>query len=114
MFRSFATQKRNRYWINEGLLKVQIDGEIYSIAQPILQIIDAYVDVKRVAFEGFIQDCERMAALGDSDPDAVEAFIRELVRPAADARVFEIVSFAILKPFYKKHGDVLGVVPGRN
>lgn len=90
----------NRYWINENLLKVWINDTLFQLAPSIIQIIDAYVEAKRDSFEAFIKDCERLQSVQTDAPDEVREFIRDLLRPNVDARVFEIVSYAILKPYY--------------
>ena len=90
----------NRYWFNENLLLVDIEGEPINIAKALLAVIDAYVAAKKSAFEGFIAACQKMAKLDESEHSQVQAFVMGLVQPNVDARVFEIVSFAILKAHY--------------
>lgn len=91
---------KNRYWINENLLKVQIDAETFNIARAVLKIIDEYVKAKRTSFEAFIQTCEQLKTIAEENDQSVEKFIVDLLAPNVDARLFEIVSFAILKYFY--------------
>ncbi len=90
----------NRYWINENLLKIIVDGMTYNIAQPIIEIIHLYIEAKRSAFEKFIETCERLKNVAVEDNLTVEEFISELLAPNVDARIFEIVSYAILKFYY--------------
>lgn len=90
----------NRYWINENLLKVPVADIAYQIAPAIARIIDAYVEVKRDSFESFIKDCERLENIQSNAPEEVRAFVHDLLRPSVDARIFEIVSYSILKPHY--------------
>lgn len=97
--RDVATQ---RYWIQEDLLLVQIrrkDGkdERVNIAPAIIQIIDAYVATKRAAFEGFIQACRQISELATREPEQAMDFVVKQLQPNVDARVFEIVSYAVLK-----------------
>ncbi len=94
----------SRYWINENLLTVAVDELTYMIAPAILRIIDAYVAMKQDAFESFIRACERLHTIQSDRPEAAQNFIVDLLRPNIDARIFEIVSYAILKPYY---GDKL-------
>lgn len=94
-----------RYWIQEDLLLVQIrrkDGvdEIFNIAPAIIDIIDAYVATKRAAFEGFLETCRQIADLGKKDPQHATEFVFQQLQPTVDARVFEIVSYAVLKAKY--------------
>ncbi|MDE2786565.1 MAG: restriction endonuclease [Chloroflexota bacterium] len=90
----------NRYWINENLLIVEADSKKYNIAGPVIAIIDAYVDAKRDSFERFITQCERLRDIQEESPEKVREFISSLVQPDVDARIFEIVSYAILKCYY--------------
>ena len=89
-----------RYWINEHLLKVTIRKRTYNLARIIISIIDAYIEAKKDAFESFMADCKRMISLQKRDPEQIRDFIRSRLAPNVDARVFEIVSYAILKQFY--------------
>jgi hypothetical protein len=90
----------NRYWIAEGLLLVKAGEGEYNIAKVVMEIIEAYIEEKQRAFSGFIKDCERIAQLQDKKPGEARDFIASLLKPNIDARVFEIVSFSILKRFY--------------
>jgi len=97
--RDVATQ---RYWIQEDLLQVEIrhkDGrdQTYNISRAIIDIIDTYVATKRAAFEGFLEACRQIAELGKQDPKEAINFVVQQLAPNVDARVFEIVSYAVLK-----------------
>jgi len=89
--------KTNRYWFNENLLKIKVDGKDYNLAEAIIQIIDAYVETKKGAFEKFIRFCESAQKLAEKE---VIDFIGSLAEPTVDARVFEIISYSILKYYY--------------
>ena len=91
-----------RYWINEQLLKVTIANKTYNISLSIIAIVDAYIIAKRTSLELFLADCERLQQAENQagNEDEVLAFIKGLLRPNVDARIFEIVSFAILKHYY--------------
>ena len=89
--------KTNRYWFNENLLKIKVDAKDYNLAEAIIQIIDSYVETKKGAFENFIQFCESAQKLPEKE---TIDFVGRLVEPTADARVFEIVSYSILKYYY--------------
>jgi hypothetical protein len=89
-----------RYWINENLLKIRIGSKTTNIAPTILRIVEAYIGVKKNAFEQFLQDCEGMLGIEQADPEQVREFVVGRLQPNVDARVFEIVSYAILKEFY--------------
>lgn len=93
----------NEYWINENLLLISVNGQVFNIAESIIAIIDAYVEAKQSAFHAFIADCEQMQTVSEKSPDDVRDFLYNLLRPTVDARIFEIVSFAILKLYY---GDI--------
>lgn len=89
--------KTNRYWFNENLIKAEISGKKFNLAKTIIQIIDAYVEAKKDSFEKFIKFCVSAKKL--KEKELIE-FINSLVMPNIDARVFEIVSYCILKYYY--------------
>ncbi len=93
----------NRYWINENLLKVRVHRNTYNLAPAILGIIERYITTKQIAFRQFIQTTERLKSVSAEEDNLVREFISSLLAPNADARVFEIVSYAILKFYY--HGQ---------
>jgi hypothetical protein len=100
----------SRYWFNEGLLKFAPDARVQiNLAPAVIEIIDAYVQAKRDAFDSFLVTCQRLA---DIDAGASEAerrdFIASLLAPEIDARIFEIVSFAILKAHYAAQSVWIG------
>jgi len=90
----------NRYWINENLLKVKVNRSLLNIAVPAKEIIDAYIEARKKAFSDFMTYCQEMMRIHEQDPQKAVEFIRGLLRPNVDARVFEIVSYAILKEYY--------------
>lgn len=90
----------NRYWINENLLKVKVGNREYNLASVIIEIIDAYTRTKQDAFQRFIKACEELQEIESSKPEKVIEFISSLLEPNIDARLFEIVSYAILKFYY--------------
>lgn len=97
--RDVATQ---RYWIQEDLLHVVVrdksgKDKVFNIAPAIIDIIDEYVATKRAAFEGFLETCRKIAELGKQDPKQAIDFVIEQLAPNVDARVFEIISYAVLK-----------------
>ena len=89
-----------RYWINEHLLKITVGRRNFNLATTVLKIIDAYIEAKKDAFESFMADCKRMITLQEQDSDQIYNFIKSRLDPNVDARIFEIVSYAILKQFY--------------
>jgi hypothetical protein len=93
--------KTNRYWINENLLKVSIGEENYHIAHIIIEIIEAYIETKKDAFQNFIKVCEELQSIEYQQTKKVAEFVLGLLAPNVDARLFEIVSFAILKNYYQ-------------
>lgn len=97
-------QTERRYWINERLLVVEVktNGEKRSIniAKAVIKIIEKYIKVKKFAFEKFIETCKGIAALSSANPQGALKFVEDQLQPNVDARIFEIVSFAILKVHY--------------
>lgn len=98
IMRNLETQ---RYWFNENYLKIKVGNVSINIATDIIHIIDAYVAVKQDSFKIFIDQCQQLQVIEDKEPDKVKSFILSLLAPNVDARLFEIVSYAILKFFYR-------------
>lgn len=94
-------QSTNRYWINQNLLLISVGDTSYDLAETIIEIIDEYVRTKQDAFSRFVRTCQDLQTLQDTSPEAVVGFIKSLLEPNVDARLFEIVSYSILKHFYK-------------
>ncbi|MEH1867622.1 MAG: restriction endonuclease [Nostoc sp.] len=92
--------KTNRYWINENLIKISVGLTQINIAEAVRDIIDAYIKARRDAFNSFLVYCQQMIDIQQREPLRAVEFIRGLLRPNIDARVFEIVSYAILKEYY--------------
>lgn len=89
-----------RYWINENLLKITIGETNFNIAKAIIEIIDEYAKTKQDAFQRFVKSCEELQEIGKTTPEKIEDFVIGLLAPNVDARLFEIVSYSILKYFY--------------
>lgn len=94
IIRDLETQ---RYWFNENYLKIKIGKRKINIAQDIINIIDRYVEVKQGDFKRFIEQCEKLQEIESCDQTTIIAFIQSLLDTSADARLFEIVSYSILK-----------------
>lgn len=92
----------NRYWINENLIKVFIAKKEHNIAVQVIQIIDEYVKTKRSSFKRFIASCLELQEIEKEKKVKVQEFIKSLLQPAVDARLFEIVSYSILRSHYKE------------
>lgn len=90
----------NRYWINENLLKITDQRKTVNIARSVIAIVDCYIETKQSAFRTFIETCEKLQAIADEKDVAVSEFIKSLLSPNSDARIFEIVSYSILRYFY--------------
>lgn len=93
-------QATNRYWINEHLLNVKVDKSTINISKSIIEVIDEYVTVKQDAFQRFVASCEALQDIDSSESTKVKEFIIGLLAPNVDARLFEIVSYSILKYYY--------------
>ncbi len=104
----------NRYWFNENLLKIQIGQESYNLAAAIIEIIDQYAKTKQDAFQRFIQTCEELRTIEkNAQQEQVIAFIMGLLAPNVDARLFEIVSYSILKFYYRDQVIFWGYDPDK-
>ena len=90
----------NRYWINNNLIKIKVSGKTYNIASALIEIINEYTKTKKNAFEQFVQACLELQEIQNKNPKEAENFILSLLAPNVDARLFEIVSYSILKYYY--------------
>lgn len=97
-----------RYWINENLLKIKVGKTNFNIAIVIIEIIDEYAKTKQDSFQRFVKSCEELQKVGKTTPIKVEEFIIGLLAPNVDARLFEIVSYSILKYFYHDQQIIWG------
>jgi len=77
-----------------------LDGRTYNIAKSIKTVIDVYVDARKKEFIEFMGYCEEISRIRKEEPQKVVDFIKNLLRDDVDARIFEIVSYAILKEYY--------------
>lgn len=98
----------NKYWINENLLKIKVGRSNINLAQAILEIIEEYSRVKQDAFHRFVKSCEELQKIEKKAPKKVEEFIINLLAPNVDARLFEIVSYSILKFYYHDQQIIWG------
>lgn len=89
-----------RYWINENLLLIKTDAKTYNIASVIIEILDKYVETKQDAFKKFVSQCRKLQQTESTNLSEALAFLNSLMTPDMDARLFEIVSYAILKRTY--------------
>ncbi len=90
----------NRYWVNDRLLKMKVGNRELNLAPAIKEIIEAYIEARQSAFNEFMRYCQQLIGVEESGPAHATEFIRGLLRPNVDARIFEIVSYAILKQYY--------------
>lgn len=93
-------QETNKYWVNDSLLWIDVNGKRYNIAEAILAIIDEYIKTKQDSFVRFINQCKQMQTVEHKKKERIKAFILGLLAPNVDARLFEIVSYSILKFYY--------------
>lgn len=93
-------QETNRYWVNDSLLWIDINKKRYNIAEAVIAIINEYIKTKQDSFVRFINQCQQMQTVVGNDKDGIKNFILGLLAPNVDARLFEIVSYSILKFYY--------------
>ena len=79
---------------------MKIEKKEYNIASVIITIINKYIETKQEAFKNFVSQCHQLQKAKDIKAENINAFIFSLLNPNMDARLFEIVSFAILKRLY--------------
>lgn len=101
-------QATNRYWINENLLNIKVGKSNFNIATSIIEIINEYTKTKQDAFQRFVKQCEALQDIENTKPEQVEEFIIGLLAPNVDARLFEIVSYSILKFHYHDQTIIWG------
>ncbi|MFZ2419467.1 MAG: hypothetical protein WAW22_13225 [Smithellaceae bacterium] len=89
-----------RYWINRKLVVLSLGKKTFDIAKAVIEIINAYAKTKQASFASFIKTCEELRDISKQKHDKVETFVLGLLAPNVDARIFEIVSYAILKYYY--------------
>ncbi len=97
-----------RYWINENLLIVSANKEKFNIAKATIKIINKYIETKKNAFDSFIKTSKEFKTIESEQPKKVKEFILSLIEPNIDARIFEIVSYSILKNDYKEQSIFFG------
>lgn len=93
-------KETRRYWFNERLLMFQVNTSDINIAESVKEIIEAYVETRQDSFKKFLEDCQKITQISENDISEAANFIQELLKPNVDARIFEIVSYAILKEYY--------------
>jgi len=101
-------QATNRYWINENLLKIKIGKSNLNIATTIIEIINEYTKTKQDDFHRFVIQCKTLQDIENTTPEKVEEFIIGLLAPNVDARLFEIISYSILKFYYHDQNIIWG------
>jgi len=104
-------QSESKYWINETLLKLTIDSKEINLAQAIIEIVNEYIKSKQDSFQRFVKACEELQNLEDEKTDNIIEFIASLLAPNVDARLFEIVSYGILKYYYHDQKIIWGFEP---
>jgi hypothetical protein len=100
--------KTNKYWINENLLKLSIGEQTINIAECVIEIINEYIYQKQISFKNFINTCSELQSINEKDYHKGQEFVTGLLEPNVDARIFEIVSFSILKNFYSDTSIIWG------
>ncbi|WP_288799471.1 hypothetical protein [uncultured Fibrobacter sp.] len=93
-------RETQRYWINENYLKINVNGKKINIARDIIEIINIYIETKKESFSRFIEQCKKLQNIQNENDTEVKKFIASLLSPNVDARLFEIVSYSILKYYY--------------
>lgn len=95
--------QKQKYWIETEFINIPYNNEILDISQLILDIIDeyAYLIFKRLL--DLINSIKTVSINFQVNQDStpVIEFITSLLKPNIDARTFELVSFVILKYYYR-------------
>jgi hypothetical protein len=90
-----------RYYLNENLILVEYNNYSYNISEEVLLIIENFIRVVKEEFDSFINYITELSSIGNEKTENIANFILKQLSPTSDARTFEIVSFAILKYYYK-------------
>ena len=77
----------------------------FNLAEAVIEIIDKYIEVKQRSFKSFIQTCQYIMTHESLNTEEAMNFILNLLAPNVDARIFEIVSYSILKFYYLQRSD---------
>lgn len=93
--------KTKRRWVNENLLIIKLNGAQYNISKAILDTINEYVKVKTAAFKEFMSALEQLQKIDKTKHSEAREFIINLLSPKVDARIFEIVSYSVLKNHFR-------------
>lgn len=97
--------KTKHYWINENLLWIKINGKEVNIADIVIKIIDKYMFLKQEGYTKFINICKRLQK--NFNVDNAYEFLNSILSEDTDARLFEVLSYCILKQVYKNKGLTL-------
>ncbi len=62
----------NRYWINENLLKIEVNKQEFNISKSIVEIIDDYIASKQNALQKFIAVCEELQYIEQEKPEKLK------------------------------------------
>lgn len=81
-------------------LKLTVAGKSLNLALPVKEIIESYIAARQSAFNVFMEYCQKLIGIKESAQAQAVEFIKGLLQPNVDARVFEIVSYALLKEYY--------------
>lgn len=87
-----------RYWINEKLLIVKVKTKKFNICNCIIDIIDQYSILRTTRFNTFFKKC--ISLKNNFKKEKFIELVKSQLLPSVDARIFEIVSFCILKEYY--------------
>lgn len=93
------------YWINEKLLWIRINDKEVNIADIVIKIIDQYMFLKQEGYTKFINTCRRFQK--NFNIDNAYEFLNSILSENTDARLFEVLSYCILKQVYKNRNLAL-------
>lgn len=97
--------KTKKYWINEKLLLLQSNGVSINLAETIIKLIDRYISLKQQRYTEFIHISKKL--ITNFNKDKVYAFLNSILSEVTDARLFEVISYCLLKQDYQNKGHIL-------
>lgn len=87
-----------RYWINEKFLFVIKDDKKINVANAVMAIVDQYIALKESRYKKIIGFCTAYKKTKNTK-NAI-SFIEGMLSEDADARLFEVIAYCILKFHY--------------
>ena len=102
-----------KYWVEPKLLLINVNNQIIDISSLVINIIDKYSYLIFKRLIDLITSIETVSNEFNQTGNSKDVinFIHSLLKPNVDARTFELVSFVILKYYYRTTHVYFGYNP---